>query len=118
MMQFNTHEVFKQLKDAGLQDKIADAVVNAINEARVVDLDNLSTTHDISDVRKDIANTELKLELKIADVKSELGKEIADVKSDVARLDGKVDKLQWMVTFTIGLLVIVLGVVLKLAFSH
>jgi len=107
MMQFDTRKVFKQLKDAGLQDQIADAVVNAINEARVVDLDNLSTTHYISDIRKDIANTELKLELKIA-----------DVKSDVAHLDGKVDKLQWMVTFTIGLLAVVLGVVLKLAFSH
>lgn len=103
MMQFDTRKVFKQLRDAGLQDKIADAVVNAINEARVVDLDNLSTTHDISDVRKDIANTELK---------------IADVKTDVAHLDGKVDKLQWMVTFTIGLLAVILGVVLKLAFSH
>ena len=111
MMQFNTHEVFKQLVETGMKDKTAEKLVEVINQSRMTDFENLVTKQDL---KIEVSGVKEELRKEISDIKSE----VADVKADVARLDGKVDKLQWMVTFTIGLLVVVLGVVLKLAFSH
>jgi hypothetical protein len=119
-MQFDTRETFKELKDSGLQDKVADAIVSAINKSRIADLDNLATKADISevnseisDVRKDIANTELKLELKIADVKSELKDEINELKVTLSRIDNNIGLFKW---FFIGILFPVTSAAIKYLF--
>ena len=113
MMNFDTREIFNELKNSGLQDKTADAIVTAINKSRVADLDNLST-------KQDIANTELKIELKIADAKSELKKEINDVKLDVSEMRGDIKEInatlgtaKW---FFAGIIIPLLLVALKLFF--
>lgn len=100
MIQFDTHKVFKKFKDAGIDDKAADAFVEAINESRAADLENLVTKQDLTEVKselkQDLSKVESSLELKIANVKSDLKEEIGSVKSDV-------NLLKWMTGFSIAL---------------
>jgi type II secretory pathway component PulK len=83
MMHIDTNKAVNQLVKSGLKKETAEIFVEIIESSHKSNLDNLATKPDISDVRKDVANTELKLELKIADVKSELMKEIGIVREGV-----------------------------------
>lgn len=76
MFQFDTHKVYKKFKDAGIEDRAADAFVEAINEARATDLENLATKQDLKDIRNE-------LDTKIESVRAELKVDIADVKSEL-----------------------------------
>ena len=53
MLQFDTHKVYKKFKDAGIEDRAADAFVEAINDARTTDLENLATKQDLADVKNE-----------------------------------------------------------------
>lgn len=83
----SSHKVYKKFKDAGIEDRAADAFVEAINEARATDLENLATKQDLANVsvalKQEIADIKSELKQEIADVKSELKQEITDVKSEL-----------------------------------
>jgi hypothetical protein len=62
MIQFDTRKVFKQLQNAGLKDNVADAIVSAINESRIADLDNLATKQDLLKIESDIKVINVRLD--------------------------------------------------------
>lgn len=117
-MQFDTHKVFKQLSEAGLQEKTADAIVNAINESRLIDIENIATKQDLTEVKavlkQDIHNLELKIadvKLEIADVKSELKQDIADANSELMNaMTKEFQKIYNLGKFILALILIPIGI--------
>jgi hypothetical protein len=74
LLSFDTHEFVKKLKDAGFSEEQAEAITdlqkatasNTLEQARHdYELDNLAT-------KRDLRETELRLELKIAETKADL----------------------------------------------
>jgi hypothetical protein len=57
----DTHELVKDLKASGFTDDQAEAVTRAVRLARDFDLSSLATKIDISDLRREIAEVELRL---------------------------------------------------------
>jgi len=98
MMQFNTHEVFKQLVETGMKDKTAEKLVEVINQLRLTDFENLVTKQDL---KIEISGVKEELRKEIFGVKSELKEEIGEVKRDVYLL-------KWMNGVSIALSIAIL----------
>lgn len=96
MIQFNTHEVFKQLVETGMKDKTAEKLVEVINQYRLTDFENLVTKQD--------------LKIEIADVKSALKDEITELKIKLNRIDDNIVLIKW---FSLGILFPVIAATFK-----
>ena len=72
---FNTHRFIRTLQDAGFEQPQAEAVANAFKEAS--SQAEIVTKSDIDLVRRDMPESELRLEAKISDIKYDLVKWIA-----------------------------------------
>ncbi|MDO9424887.1 MAG: DUF1640 domain-containing protein [Methylobacter sp.] len=72
---FDTHQFIRTLQDAGFEQPQAEAVANAFKAA--TGQSDLATQSDIDLVRRDIRESELRLETKISDIKYDLVKWIA-----------------------------------------
>lgn len=72
---FDTHQFIRTLQDAGFEQTQAEAVANAFKAASVQA--EIATQADIDLVRRDIRESELRLEAKISDIKYDLVKWIA-----------------------------------------
>ena len=72
---FDTHQFIKTLQDAGFDQPQAEAVASAFKDAS--SQAELATQSDIDLVRRDIRESELRLETKISDIKYDLVKWIA-----------------------------------------
>jgi phage I-like protein len=59
---FDTHELVKDLKAAGFNDTQAEAVTQAVKNAREIDLSDLATKAEITALRADIALLATKLD--------------------------------------------------------
>jgi len=70
----DTHEIVKDLKNAGFTDEQAEAVTRAVKKAQDIDLSNLATKTDLAELR-----TELRT--KIAELRTELIKWVVGVGS-------------------------------------
>lgn len=132
MMHINTHEAYKKLVDAGVQDKAAETIILVIDESRKSDFDNLATKEDIGNIRTelkaDIANVRLetanvrselkedianlRAELKqdisnvrteIAGLRTELKEDIATLRTDIAELKGNDVTMRWMLGFLLAM---------------
>ena len=57
----DTHELVKDLKASGFTDEQAEAITRAVRLAREFDVSNLATKTDIADLRREIAEVELRL---------------------------------------------------------
>jgi hypothetical protein len=95
-LSFDTHEFVKKLKDAGFSEEQAEAITdlqkatasNTLEQARHdYELDNLAT-------KRDLRETELRLELKIAETKADL--------------------IRWVVGVGLLQITIITGLILKL----
>jgi hypothetical protein len=111
MMHINTHEAYKKLIDAGVQDKAAETIILVIDESRKSDFDNLATKEDIGNVRLEVANIRSELKEDIANLRAELKEDIANLKADIAELKGNFGTMKWMMGF---LLAMNLAILLKL----
>jgi len=80
---FDTHKAVKALKEAGADERLAEAVVATIGDAMG---ENVATKADIAAVRSDIAALRSETATDIAAVRSETTAEIAAVRSDIATL--------------------------------
>jgi hypothetical protein len=70
---FDTHASFKRLKDAGLNEAQAEAVVEVVSKtAELPDISQLATKADLASVKADLANVETKLDARITALKGEL----------------------------------------------
>ena len=77
----DTHKTFKILVNSGLQEKVAEAVVECVSEARKSELEGLATKSD--------------LKVEISSLRSELKAEIADVRGDIKVLNSKFNNIRW-----------------------
>ncbi|HEY3912745.1 MAG TPA: hypothetical protein VGM07_23065 [Stellaceae bacterium] len=57
----DTHELVKDLKASGFTEAQAEAVTRAVRLAQDLDLSSLATKTDIADLRREIAEVELRL---------------------------------------------------------
>ena len=72
---FDTHEFIRTLQDAGFEQSQAEAVANAFKNAS--SQAEIVTKPDIELLRRDMRESELRLEAKISDIKYDLVKWIA-----------------------------------------
>jgi hypothetical protein len=72
---FDTHQFIRTLQDAGFEQPQAEAVASAFKAAS--SQAEIATQQDIEIVRRDIRESELRLEAKISDIKYDLIKWIA-----------------------------------------
>lgn len=72
---FDTHKAVKALKEAGADERLAEAVVATVGDAMG---ENVATKADIATVRSDIAT------------------EIAGVRSDIAALEARLYRHLWI----------------------
>ena len=69
-------DAYDALIEAGAKEQLARTIIKTVEASRVEGLENVCT-------KKDIENTELKLELKIAEIKTELKQDIAEIKAEL-----------------------------------
>jgi hypothetical protein len=102
-MTFDTLAVATELKQAGFPPEQAEALARAWSHVASSDL---ATKADLlgvkSDLEQKISGVKSDLEQKISGVKSDLEKEIGDLRSDMKTL-------RWMIGFSLGLLVLIIG---------
>ncbi|MBE8182465.1 MAG: apolipoprotein A1/A4/E family protein [Candidatus Portiera sp.] len=67
-----------------------------------------------AELKQDIAEVKTELKKDIAEVKAELKQDIAEVRQDIARIDGSMKILLWMLPIGFSLMTIVMAAVLKL----
>lgn len=72
---FDTHQFIRTLQDAGFEQPQAEAVATAFKNAS--GQAEIATHSDVDLVRRDIRESELRLEAKISDIKYDLVKWIA-----------------------------------------
>ena len=122
----DTHKAFKKLVNSGMQENIAETVIEVIDETRRYEFEKLVTKENLdsailinsTELRSEIATfkTELKEEIaavrtelkeEIASVKLELIAEIAEVRSELKEFKIEVaanfTHLKWMVGLSISL---------------
>jgi hypothetical protein len=112
---FDTHEFFKELKDAGFSEQQAEVITKlqkntvhaTLEQARHdYELDNIATKRDLKEL-------ELKMEL----IRAELKRDIETVRKELS--ETKTDLQRWIVTvvFGVGVLqtAIIAALILKLA---
>ena len=96
---FDTHASFKRLKDAGLNDAQAEAVVDVVSRtADLPDISQLATKEDLALLRADMVGVETRLEARISGAKS-------DIAGAESRLDAKIVALDSRLTAMKGELV-------------
>lgn len=102
-MHINTHEAYKKLVDAGVQDKAAETIILVIDESRKSDFDNLATKEDVANVRLEIANVRSELKEDIANFRTELKEDISNLKANIAELKGDNGTMKWMMGFLLAM---------------
>ncbi len=73
---FDTLKFAKRLKEAGFTEQQAEALASA--EAEFIE-QNLATKRDILEVKRDIKELEVKLEVKIEQIRSDLARDMKDL---------------------------------------
>ena len=70
---FDTHASFKRLKDAGLNDAQAEAVVEVVSgTADLPDISQLATKADLAVLKADVASVETRLEAKMTGLEAKM----------------------------------------------
>ena len=109
---FDTHKYIKSLQDTGFNEQQAEMLVKSLLESRDFDLSILATREQVSDVRKEIADTRAELKGDIAATREQvsqldtkLSKEISDVKHSLTK---------WMMAQFMATLALVAALIVKL----
>ena len=105
---FDTHASFKRLKDAGLNDAQAEAVVDVVSRtADLPDISQLATKADLAVLQADVASVETRLEAKLTGLDAKMtGLEAkmtgleAKMAGLEARLTGLKGELVWWIIGT------------------
>ncbi|MBE8183030.1 MAG: hypothetical protein HAW61_05890 [Candidatus Portiera sp.] len=109
----DTHEVIGTLTaEYDLDLKQAEGVVYAVRQGNQSAIEGLATKQDIAEVKtelkQDIAEVKAELKQDIAEVKTELKQDIADVRQGLARIDGSMKILLWMLPIAFSLMTVIL----------
>ncbi len=92
---FDTHASFKRLKDAGLNDAQAEAVVDVVSRtADLPDISQLATKEDLALLRADMVGVETRLDARISGAKSDIAGAESRLDAKIVALDAKVVTLE------------------------
>ncbi len=83
---FDTHKAVKALKEAGADERLAEAVVATVGNAMG---ENMATKTDIASVRSDLT-------AEIASVKSEITAVRSDIAAEIAALEARLYRHLWI----------------------
>ena len=98
---FDTHASFKRLKDAGLNDAQAEAVVDVVSRtADLPDISQLATKADLAVLQADVASVETRLEAKLTGLDAKMTGLEAKMAGLEARLTGLKGELVWWIIGT------------------
>ncbi len=86
VLAFDTHKAVKALKEAGADERLAEAVVATVGHAMG---ENVATKADLAATRSDLT-------AEIAATRSDLTAEIAAVRSDIAALEARLYRHLWI----------------------
>jgi hypothetical protein len=101
---FDTLVQAKRLREAGFDEKQAEALTAVLRDAvKPFDTSELATKSDLADLKADVKADLAALKADVA-TKSELAALKADVKADLAAL--KADLLQWVIGLVLGAVVL------------
>jgi len=100
MLRFDTLKLARELTEAGMDSRQAEALARGLGE---MDTSELATKTDLTGLRAETADlrSELRIEIagvksEIADLRSELRTEIAGVKGDIAALKGEMFRFLYL----------------------
>ncbi len=108
MINMDTHNAFKKLVHAGLQEKVAESIVEIIDENQKNHFENLVTKDYLDSVnlvtktelKKEISDVRTELKEDIAQVRTELKEDIAQVRTELrefkVEVAGNFNLLKWM----------------------
>jgi hypothetical protein len=82
---FDTYAFVKQLKESGFSEAQAEALSEALKKAQEASLENLATKSDISEVKHDIKELELRINAQLLLLKWMVGVMLAGVVSLVLK---------------------------------
>ena len=114
-IQIDTLAFAKKLKEAGADERLADAIVEGITAA---DTSNLATKEDLAQVegrlKSEIASVRSELKEEIGSVRSELKEKIGSVRSDLGTIlvemkQGQLNQLRWTIGLAVGMLAALMG---------
>ena len=92
---FDTHASFKRLKDAGLNDAQAEAVVDVVSRtADLPDISQLATKEDLALLRADIVSVETRLDARILGAKSDIAGLESRLEAKMAGLEARLTALK------------------------
>lgn len=81
-LRIDTLSFARRLTDAGLDRKVAEAIVEGLSEA---DTSDLATKPDVAAVRSELQDVKSELQSRITEVKAELQLSIAETKAELLR---------------------------------
>ncbi len=97
---FDTHKAVKALKEAGADERLAEAVVATVGDAMgenvATKADIAAVRSDVTGVRSDIATEIAGVRSEIAGVRSDIAAEIAGVRSEIAALEARLYRHLWI----------------------
>ena len=97
---FDTYTAAKRLRDAGFDERQAEAAVSMVRDAAGADREQLATKADLAEVRADLAALETRLRADLA-TKADLAELRAASRADLETLRSE---LRWMLAFQAALI--------------
>ena len=97
---FDTYTAAKRLREAGFDERQAEAAVSMVRDAAGADREQLATKADLAEVRADLAALETRLRADLA-TKADLAELRAAGRADLETLRSE---LRWMLAFQAALI--------------
>ena len=97
---FDTYTAAKRLRDAGFDERQAEAAVSMVRDAAGADREQLATKADLAEVRADLAALETRLRADLA-TKADLAELRAAGRADLETLRSE---MRWMLAFQAALI--------------
>ena len=91
---FDTYAAAKRLRDAGFDERQAEAAVSMVRDAAGADLANLATKADVAALKGDIDALRTATKADIAALKGDIDALRTETKADIAALKGDIDALR------------------------
>ena len=114
-MTFDTLAVATELKNAGFTTEQAEALARAWSHVTSGDL---ATKADLLGVKSDLEQKIAATRADLLGVESRLEKEIAATRAEIADVRNSVKVVHWMLGFSLGLLVLILGKLFTIPLPH
>lgn len=112
MIHFNALAAFDSLKDAGLSEPQARAVVNTVSQASLMNSEEIATKKDILKVEGQINEFKIATKNDILKLEGQINELRSETKSDILKVEGQINELKismhWLQRFFFGGMLLIL----------